>query len=63
MELIINPKKLYPIKDDGFYKNSMLNSKNEKIARHLVNFLRGHFHRCVNPVVVKDFGAGISVKF
>ena len=64
MELIIDPKKLYPIKDGDFYKNSMLNSKkHERIVRHFVNTLREHFNRLVNPTVVRDFREGISVKF
>ena len=63
MELDINPKNLYPIKDGGFCKTLSNNKKHEKIARHVVKFMRGHFERCVNPTVVKDFGAGICVKF
>ena len=63
MELNINQKNLYPIKDGGFCKTLSNNKKHEKIARHVVKFMRGHFERCVNPTVVKDFGSGICVKF
>ena len=46
---------LYSIKDGGFYKNSLLSSKkHERIARHVVNSMRGHFNRSVNPTVVRD---------
>ena len=58
MELNIDPKNLYPIKDGGFCKTMSNYKKHEKIARHVVNFLRGHFEICV-----KDFGAGICVIF
>ena len=63
MELNIDPKNLYPIKDGGFGKTLSNYKKHEKIARHVVQFLTGHFERCMNPTVVKDFGAGICLKF
>ena len=63
MDLIIDAKKLYPIKDNGFYKDSRLNSRQQMKTRLVVGYMRGHFNKWVNPIVVKDFTGGTSVKF
>ena len=64
MEPKIDARKLYQIKNSKFYKSCRLSWKQQKkIAKHVVSYLRGHFHNWVNPIVVRDFGAGISLKF
>ena len=64
MELTIEARGLYPLKDTSFYKNCGLSLRQEgQVKRQIVGYMRGHFYIWVNPIVSRDFGAGISVKF
>jgi hypothetical protein len=64
MELNIMAKSLHQLKDTKFYKNCGLNIKQEGLVkRHIVGYMRGHFYIWVNPIVSREFGEGICVKF
>ena len=64
MELIIDARKLYPLKDTMFYKKCGLSLQQEKkVGSLIVSGLRGHFFNYVNPITARDFQAGVSVKF
>ena len=57
-------KSLHQLKDTKFYKNCGLNMKQEGLVkRHIVGYMRGHFYIWVNPIVSREFGEGICVKF
>ena len=64
MELIIDARKLYPLKDTMFYKKCGLSLQQEKkVGSLIVSGLRGHFFNYVNPITARDFQAGVGVKF
>ena len=64
MELNIAARSLYQLKDTKFYKKCGLNMKQEGLVkRHIVSYMRGHFYIWVNPIVSREFGEGICVKF
>ena len=56
MELIIDARKLYPLKDTMFYKKCGLSLQQEKkVGSLIVSGLRGHFFNYVNPITARDF--------